>query len=159
MDKNFNFRSWYYLRVGWSTYFALIFTVLNTLTVTYYLAIEKAPFLNDIFPSFLIYITFFVSIGVPILILVGWAHFRKSHAYASEAEITTESNPYFYKAAPGWSRDVMWPFFFRTTDLLLKISNNEKINEEEMKEIREMQKNMLNLMKGGSIGNPRKPTI
>jgi len=159
MKKNFNFRLWYYLRVGWSTYFALIFTVLNTLTVTYYLAIEKAPFLNSIFPSFVVYVTVLVSIGIPILIVVGWIHFRKSHAYGSEAEITTESNPYFYKAAPGWSRDVMWPFFLKTTELLLKISNNEKINDEEMKEIGEMQKKMLKLMKGDSIGDPRKPKI
>jgi len=156
VKKNLNFRSWYYLRVGWSTYFALIFTVLNTLTVTYYLAIEKAPFLNSIFPSFLVYVTVLVSIGIPILIVVGWMHFRKSHAYGSEAEITTESNPYFYKAAPGWARDVMWPLYLQLTEMLIKISKNEKLLEEDLQEISKIQEKIKKLSQGESIGHPRK---
>ena len=42
--------------MGWSTYFAFIFAAVNTLTVTYFLAIERYPFLTTIFPSFLQYI-------------------------------------------------------------------------------------------------------
>jgi hypothetical protein len=49
---------------------------LNTLTVTYYLAIEKYPLLQTIFPSFFQYVLIIVSIGVPLLILVGYAHWK-----------------------------------------------------------------------------------
>ena len=43
MKSNLAFRAWFYFRQGWSTYFAFIFAAINTLTVTYYLAIEKIP--------------------------------------------------------------------------------------------------------------------
>ena len=67
VKNNLGFRSWYYFRTGWSTYFAFILAALNTLTVTYYLAVEKIPVLNIIFPSFAYYILTFVPIANRIL--------------------------------------------------------------------------------------------
>ena len=52
MKRNLAFRAWYYFRMGWSTYFAFIFAAINTLTVTYFLAIDNYPFLQEIFPTF-----------------------------------------------------------------------------------------------------------
>ncbi|SVE64402.1 uncharacterized protein METZ01_LOCUS517256, partial [marine metagenome] len=43
MTKNTGFRGWYYFRIGYSSYFAFIFAAINTLTVTYFLAIENYP--------------------------------------------------------------------------------------------------------------------
>ena len=81
MGKNKGFRSWYYFRMGWSTYFAFIFAAINTLTVTYYLAIEKVPILVSIFPSFFQYVLIVSLIGIPMLILIGYAHYKRSKAY------------------------------------------------------------------------------
>lgn len=153
------FRGWYYLRTGWTTYFAFIFASVNTLVVTYYLAIEKIPDLQTIFPTFFSYVLILSVIGIPILIITGYMHFQKSHAYGSEAEIAAEQNPYFYKAAPGWVRDVQWPLFLKFSELLIKLSNNEKLTENELQEITELQKKISILMKGGSIGSPRNRTI
>ena len=153
------FRGWYYLRTGWTTYFAFIFASVNTLVVTYYLAIEKIPDLQTIFPTFFSYVLILSVIGIPILIITGYMHFQKSHAYGSEAEIAAEQNPYFYKAAPGWVRDVQWPLFPKFSELLIKLSNNEKLTESELQEITELQKKISILMKGGSIGSPRNRTI
>ena len=153
------FRGWYYLRTGWATYFAFIFASVNTLVVTYYLAIEKMPDLVTIFPTFFSYVLILSVIGIPILIITGYIHFQKSHAYGSEAEIAAEQNPYFYKAAPGWVRDVQWPLFLKFSELLIKLSNNEKLTENELQEITELQKKISTLMKGGSIGSPRNRTI
>jgi len=155
MTRHIGFRGWYYLRTGWSTYFAFIFAGVNTLVVTYYLAIEKIPALQSIFPTFYSYVLILAIIGIPLLIITGYIHFQKSHAYGSEAEITVEQSPYFYKAAPGWSREVMFPVFLQITELLLKVSNNQKLTEDELKELVELQKKIKLLMKGGSIGNPR----
>ena len=55
MKKKLPFRSWYYFRMGWATYFAFIIAGTNTMVVTYYLAIEEASFLKEILPSFTIY--------------------------------------------------------------------------------------------------------
>ena len=67
MKKYLPFRFWYYFRQGWTTYFAFIFAAINTLTVTYFLAIENYPVLNQIFPSFTQYIFVVVMIGIPSL--------------------------------------------------------------------------------------------
>ena len=52
MNRNLGFRGWFYFRMGWSTYFVFLLAAINTLTVTYFLAIDNYPFLKDIFPSF-----------------------------------------------------------------------------------------------------------
>ena len=64
--------------MGWATYFAFIFAAVNTLTVTYFLAIERYPFLTTIFPSFLQYIVIIVGIGIPILVIVGYIHYKNT---------------------------------------------------------------------------------
>ena len=69
MKNSLGFRSWFYFRMGWSTYFAFVMGAVNTLTVTYYLAIERVPALLDIFPTFIHYTIILVSIGIPILIV------------------------------------------------------------------------------------------
>ena len=65
--RNVGFRGWFYFRMGWSTYFAFILAALNTLTVTYYLAIESYPSLKSIFPSFEQYIVIVVLVAMWII--------------------------------------------------------------------------------------------
>ena len=52
MSKNKGFRGWFYFRTGWATYFAFIFAAVNSIIVTYYLAIENLPILKEVFPLF-----------------------------------------------------------------------------------------------------------
>ncbi|MGH2574858.1 MAG: hypothetical protein ACRDFC_04055 [Ignavibacteria bacterium] len=157
MKKKLLFRSWFYLRIGWATYFALIVAMINTLTVTYYLLVNNVTILQGLFPSFLYYITIITIIAMPLLTLVGYAHFRRSQAYGAEAEVTIESNPYYYKSLPGWSRDVQWPLFLKFSEILVKISKNEKLNENDLTELTELQNKIKTLIEGGYIGQPRKP--
>ena len=131
MGKNPGFRAWFYFRQGWSTYFAFIFAAINTLTVTYYLAIENYPSLKTIFPSFEQYIMIVVIIGIPLLIGIG-------PSYRAEADVWMESNPY-------WARVLINSQFSLTLNLkfiqlITKISNNEKISPEELDEIKKLQK-------------------
>ena len=94
MSQNIGFRAWFYFRQGWSTYFAFIFAAINTLIVTYYLAIENIPSLKIIFPTFYVYFTVSICLGIPLLILVGYAHQKKTASYKTEATIYYESNPH-----------------------------------------------------------------
>ncbi len=142
--------------MGWSTYFAFIFAAVNTLIVTYYLAIEKIPALKDVFPSFLSYAGTLTVVCIPLLTLIGWIHYRRIGAYGSEAEVQVESNPYMYKAAPGWQKEVMFPTLFKITEFMIKSSRNEKFSEKEIEEINELQKKLDKLIKGKMIGSPRK---
>ncbi len=154
--KRTGFRAWFYLRMGYSIYWAFLFMGINTLTVTYYLAIERAPFLKEIFPSFLHYAVVIIIIGIPILVLTGFVHYKKIPGYKSEAEVNVESNPYVYKLPPGFYLHVIMPFYLLTSKILVKLSNNEKLTDDELKEISELQKKMDHLLKGGYVGDKTK---
>ena len=94
MKQNLGFRGWFYFRQGWTTYFAFIFAAINTMVVTYYLAIENISELKIIFPSFYIYLITVSSIGIPLLIFIGYAHQKKTASFKTESDIYFESNPH-----------------------------------------------------------------
>ncbi len=94
MKEKLPFRAWFYFRQGYGLYFAFLLAGINTLTLTYFLAIENYPLLKDVFPSFVHYVIILVAIGVPVLITVGYLHYKRSPAYRSEAGIMQETNPY-----------------------------------------------------------------
>jgi len=150
------FRAWFYLRMGYTIYWAFLIMGINTLTVTYYLAIEKAPFLKEIFPSFLHYSAILVIVGIPILVLTGFIHYKKIPGYKSEAEITVEQNPYQFKLPPGYWMHVIMPFFRLQSELLMKIIEKKNLTEVEITKMSELQKKMDHLLKGGYVGDDAK---
>ena len=154
MGKNRPFRAWFYFRQGWTAYFAFLMAAINVLTVTYFLAIENYPVLQAIFPTFGHYIMIIVSIGVPLLVCVGYLHYKRSQAYAAEAEINIEANPYWYKIPPGWNREVVFPLYLNMINLMLKMSQNEKLTTNEIKKMSDIQKSLEDLIDGGYIGKP-----
>ena len=159
MRQKFFPRMWFYFRQGWSTYFAFIMAAINTLTVTYYLAIENIPILKEIFPSFVTYIILVTAIGVPLLVLVGHAHFKKTSVYGSESDIIAESYPYYYKLTPGIKKETLYPVLLVMMESLMKISQNEKFSDEDKKNMEELKSKMKTLVEGGFVGNPPKGAI
>ena len=87
-------RSWYYFRIGWSTYLSFIFAALTTLTVTFYLIIDDYPVLKSVFPTFEVYLTVFSVIGFPLIIAIGYGHFKRTKARKAEVDIELETDPY-----------------------------------------------------------------
>jgi len=152
MGKIRAFRLWFYLRTGYQLYFAFVFAVVNTLTITYFLAIEKAPFLKQLFPDFMTYAIFLLLIGLPILIGTGFIHFKRIPAFKSEQEVAVESNPFIYKLPPGFARKVKFPLDLLMSKFMIKVLSGEKLTEDEIKEMKEIQKNMDVLIKGGYVG-------
>ena len=153
MGKNPGFRAWFYFRQGWSTYFAFIFAAVNTLTVTYYLAIENYPFLKTIFPSFEQYILIVVLIGIPLLVLVGYAHYKKTPSYRAEADVWVESNP--YQARVLVNTQFSLALNMKLTDVLLKLSAKQEITQKEIDEINELQKKFLEHIGDRTISNKK----
>ena len=133
MKQNYFFRLWFYFRNGWSIYFAFIFAAINTLVVTYYLAIERVPALLTIFPNFLQYVLIISAIGVPLLIIVGYIHYKRTLAFKSEIDIVVESNPYQRRNIVNIT--LILESILKTNQLLLKLSKNEKLSETEVGEI------------------------
>ena len=150
MKSSTGFRGWFYFRMGWSTYFAFILAAINTLTVTYFLAIDNYPVLNTIFPSFEIYILILVSIGTPLLIFIGYIHYKKTKAYSSEIDVLIESNPFLRRNTV--NTDINLRFNLKLIDLILRLSKNT-ISEEELKGIEKIQKEVVDLVKNRSLFN------
>lgn len=143
---------WFYFRQGWATYFAFIFAAINTSVVTYYLAIEKAPLLKEIFPSFLSYLLIMALIGIPLFGMVGYFHYKRIPAYASEASVSVQSNPYVYKVQPGWQAEIIFPLYHELLNALIKLSKNEKLTDQEILKIKEIQNKIELLLQGKLIG-------
>ena len=141
MAKNLGFRGWFYFRMGWATYFAFIVAAINALTVTFFLAIESYPSLSVIFPTFFHYIVIVVGIGVPILVLVGYVHFKKSKSFRAEADVLIETNPHIRRILQ--NTEVLLPSYLKLTEIIVKLSENKKLTDEELKEVSKLQ-NQLN---------------
>ena len=140
MEKNLGFRGWFYFRTGWTTYFAFIVAGINALTVTFFLAIENYPLLSVIFPTFFHYIVIVAGIGVPLLVLVGYIHFKRSRSYRAEADILIETNPHIRRILQ--NTEVLLPSYLKLTEIMIKLSENKKLTDEESKEVSKLQKQL-----------------
>ena len=150
MSTSTGFRGWFYFRMGWSTYFAFILAAINTLTVTYFLAVSNYPALKIIFPSFEIYVLILISIGVPLLIFIGYCHYKKTKAFRSEMDILVESNPFLRRTTV--NTDIILRFNVKLVDLILKLSK-DTISEDELNDMKKIQKEITDLIKNRSLFN------
>ena len=148
MKSNVGFRGWFYFRMGWSTYFAFILAAINTLTVTYFLAIDNYPALKIIFPSFGQYIVIIMVLGIPLLIVVGYAHYKKTMAFKSEIDVLLESNPIVRRNTV--NTDVNIRFSLKLIELILKLSKNT-ISEKEFNGIKKFHIEISELIKNRSL--------
>ena len=153
MAKNLGFRSWYYFRTGWSTYFAFIFAAINTLTVTYFLAIENYPVLKDVFPTFTIYIILIAGIGIPILTLVGYVHFKRTPSYRAEATVMYETNPFARRMFV--NSELNLQINQKLIDLILLISKNEKMSSDDISRVYEIQEKLNKFTDERTLSNKK----
>ena len=142
MKKNLGFRSWFYFRMGWSTYFAFVFAAVNNLPVTYFLAIENYPELKAVFPSFEIYLLTIVAIGVPLLTLIGYVHYKRSPAYRSEAGIMQETNPYARRNLVNSEMNLQ--INLEVLKIIIELSRNGKIEKTQMDKILKLKDELAN---------------
>ena len=137
--------------MGWSTYFAFIFAAINTLTVTYFLAIERYPELSVIFPSFPQYVLVITIIGIPLLILVGYVHYKRTLAFRSEVDVVLESNPYQLRNVVNNTINVK--LTLKMYEMILKLSQNQKLTENEIEELTKSHKEIQDLDASRSFAN------
>ena len=137
--------------MGWSTYFVFILAAINTLTVTYFLAIDNYPLLKAVFPSFEQYVVIIIGTGIPVLVMVGYAHYKKTLAYKSEADVVVESNPYTRRNTVNGETNVR--LNLQLLSLLLKLSKKEAMDKNEIEKIEKLQKDINNLVQNRSFSN------
>lgn len=153
MKNKLGFRSWFYFRQGWSTYFAFIFAAINTLTVTYYLAIESYPLLNTLFPSFFHYVIILSIIGIPLLVFIGYIHYKKTSAYRSEADIVFESNPFVRRQIV--NTEILVKMNLHLLENLIKVLKDQKYSEKEIEQIIALKNEILDLVSERNFTNTK----
>jgi len=143
--------------MGYSTYLTFILGYISTLITVYYLAIKNIPQLLDIFPHFVPFAVLGTVIGAPVAIALGWIHYKSSPAYTSEMDIQVESNPYYFKYAPGYTKDALGPFYLETLTLLRKLSaQNQLLEKADEERLSELERKFKVLNEGGLVGTPRR---
>ena len=142
MREKLPFRAWFYFRQGYGLYFAFILAGINTLTLTYFLAIENYPLLKDVFPSFVHYVIILVGIGVPVLVTVGYVHYKRSPAYRSEAGIMQETNPYARRNLINSEMNLQ--INLEVLKIIIELSRNGKIEKTQMDKILKLKDELAN---------------
>ena len=140
MEKNLGFRGWFYFRTGWATYFAFIVAAVNALTVTFFLAIDEYPSLSVIFPTFFHYVVIVSGIGVPLLIFVGYVHYKKSKSFRAEQDVLIETSPHFRRMLQ--NTEVLLPSYLKLIESVVRLSENKKLTDKELEEVSKLQKQL-----------------
>ena len=145
MGKNVVWRGWWYFRQGWSNYFTFLMAAVNTLTITYFLAIERYPTLVAIFPNFIQYVLIVATIGIPLLVLVGYAHWKKTSARRAEVDIFYEVNPYVIRQLV--NTEMVVQMNLTLNQHILKLSQGQKLSDEEINDLSQLQEKLSEFIK------------
>ena len=151
MKEKLPFRAWFYFRQGYGLYFAFLLAGINTLTLTYFLAIENYPLLKEVFPTFVHYVIILVAIGVPILITIGYLHYKRSPAYRSEAGIMQETNPYARRNLVNSEMNLQ--INLEVLKIIIELSRDGKIEKTQMDKILKLKDELANYHSSRSFAN------
>ena len=115
------------------------------------MAIERYPELSAIFPNFIHYVVIISIIGIPLLILVGYVHYKRTLAFRSEVDVVLESNPYQLRNVVNNTINVK--LTLKMYEMLLKLSQNQKLTENEIEELTKSHKEIQDLDASRSFAN------
>ncbi len=147
------FRSWFYLRIGYATYIAFLIGFLGNIIVIYKLAVADTQLLS-VFPRLTTFTIVTVLVSAPISIAIGLFHMRRTGAYAADATVSTESNPYVYRVVPGKEQEVFLPLWILTAKALLS-STETRLTIDERQELERALAKADKLIAGQPVGNIR----
>jgi len=154
------YRAWYYFRLGYSTYFSFLLGYVSTFVTVYYLAIKNIPDLLTAFPHFAVFVFWGTIVGVPLAVLVGWLHMKRTPVYLAEVDIGVEANPYNYKLPPGYWKEVLTPTFLELLRQNRKIlASNNLLSPDDERTISKLEDNLQVLVSGGYVGYPRRKSM
>ena len=92
-----------------------------------------------------------ILMGVPLLVLVGYVHFKKSPSYRAEAAVTYESHPWALRELI--NSECNLTLNLRMLQLITKLSKQEKLDENELDEIKKLEKELTEFRESRSVEN------
>jgi len=150
-------RSWYYFRIGYNTYLVFLIGYGSTLVTVYYLAIKNIPELQSIFQRFSLFAVLATFVGVPVSVLIGWIHTKRSGLWKAEIDIGVEANPYYYRLPPGYNKEAIFPTYLEILRLVKRLSERANVlTAEDKTEIDNLEKKLKILIEGGYVGVPKR---
>lgn len=85
---------------------------------------------------------------------------KRTGAFAADASVQTESNPYIYKIIPGKEQEVFLPLWIATVRSLTKVLDQQHtMTSDEKKEIEGILNKADSLLNGQYVGRPREQGI
>jgi hypothetical protein len=150
------FRAWFYFRQGYNVYLAFLIGFASNIVVLYKLGIQGNHYLEFLFPSLTVFIIVGLAVAIPAGILTGLYHMKRTPAFAADASVQTEANPYVYKTI-GKEKEVFIPLWVLTVRGLAKIlERQESMTAEDKKELEEVLNKANALLEGEYVGMPKK---
>jgi hypothetical protein len=154
------FRSWFYFRTGYNTYIAFFIGFSSNVIVIYKLGISENKFLGPYFGSLTLFAILALLVLIPVSIATGLYHMKRTGAYAADASVATESNPYIYKVLPGKEQEVFLPLWMMTVRGLARLLEQEKtMTADEKRELEDTLSKATALLQGQFVGHPRQRMI
>ena len=138
-------------RQFYASYIALFIAITNWITIQYKLLLEHIPFLNILFSNIWV---FMVVAGVvfSLLSILGGHYIHRKRQFRVEQAVSTEENPYMYKAIPGKERDLMIPVAILHLQVLqdLLVSQNA-LTQEKKKQFEIFIQGLIKLKEGHTM--------
>lgn len=149
------FRAWFYFRTGYNLYLSFFIGFASNVVVLYELEIVHNNYLHPLFQSLTVFVIVAVLAAAPVGIFAGLAHMKRTAAFAADASVQTEANPYVYKTI-GKEKEVFLPLWMLTLQSLAKLLERQNtMSAEDRKEMKDILEKADALMKGQSVGLPK----
>ncbi len=147
------FRSWFYFRTGYNLYLAFLIGFASNIVVLFKLGVTDNKYLAPLFPSLTAFTIIGLFVAVPIGIFAGLYHMKRTGAFAADASVQIEANPYVYRVVPGKEREVFLPLAILTAKGLVQVMDQLKtVTAEERSEFEKVLAKADSLLKGQDVG-------
>src|SRR5207245_6750306 len=113
--------------------------------------------LKSVFPSLAWFAIIATALTIPFGVYVGYFHMKRTGAFAAEASVGVEANPYVYKVVTGKEQEVFLPLMILTARGLQKVMERENmLTGEEKKELDSVLATAEKLLAGNTWGHGRR---
>ncbi len=154
------FRGWFYFRTGYNLYLAFLIGFASNIVVLFRLGVAENKYLAPLFPSLTIFTIIGLLVALPVGIFAGLYHMKRTGAFAADASVSLEANPYIYKLIPGKEQEVFLPLWILTVKGLAKILDQEKsMTAEDRGEMERLLEKATALLKGEGVGLPSQQSL
>ena len=82
--------------------------------------------------------------------MIGYIHFKRTASFKAETDIQIEANPHWRRILI--NTEVLLPSYLKLLDLIVKLSKNEKLSEDDMNQISTLKNELDEHIKKREIG-------